>query len=472
MKTNKYILLLLMLFAGIGELFAQEKPNIIFIMADDLGYGDLGCYGQKKILTPQIDKMASEGMLFTDFYAGNTVCAPSRYSLITGKHPGNAYVRGNFEIGHARSFLGQLPIPEGEISIFEMVKQAGYITATYGKWGVGRAESSGAPDKKGVDDFFGFNCQRHAHTYYPRYLEGNRGEKIWLDGNDRGDGGEQYAHDLFTEKAIDFIKQNKAKPFLLYLPYTVPHTPFMVPDLGIYENKNWDENHKKQAAMITRLDKDVGRILELLKELKIDDNTIVFFTSDNGAHGQGGTLDFFESSGSLRGIKRDLYEGGIRTPMIVRWPDKIKAGSISDHVGAFWDIMPTFADLTGTKLPDETDGISFLPELLDKLQPTHEFLYWEFFGTNYQWTPESKIPRNWLKNQAVRLGKWKAVRHNLQDNLVQGPAKFSPIELYNLESDISERNDVADKHPEIVKYISGFMKASHSPTEHFQFYTQ
>jgi arylsulfatase A len=472
MKAFKYILKGLMLYAGTGSLFAQEKPNIIFIIADDLGYGDLGCYGQEKILTPQIDKMAGEGMRFTDFYAGNTVCAPSRYSLLTGKHPGHSYVRGNFEIGHSRSFLGQLSIPENEPTIFDLLKNEGYSTAAFGKWGVGRAESSGAPDKKGVDDFFGFNCQRHAHTYYPRYLEGNRGEKIWLDGNDRKDGGKQYAHDLFTEKAIDFIKQNKNKTFFLYLPYTIPHTPFMVPDLGIYENKNWEENHKKQAAMISRLDKDVGRILDLLKELNIDKNTIVFFTSDNGAHGDGGTLEFFEASGPLRGKKRDLYEGGIRTPMIVRWPGKIEAGSISNHIGAFWDITPTFAGLTGTTPPKETDGISFLPELLNKPQPKHEFLYWEFFGTNYQWTPESKSPRNWLKNQAVRIGNWKAIRHNLQNNLVHAPVEFSPIELYNLDEDISEQNDVADKHPEIVKYMSGLMKASHSPSEHFNFYTK
>lgn len=457
---------------GLMGLFskAEDKPNIIFIMVDDLGYGDLGCYGQEKIKTPNIDKMASEGMRFTDFYAGNSVCAPSRCSLITGKHPGNAAVRGNFEVGHWNSFLGQLPIPENETTIFDIVRQAGYVTAAYGKWGLGRAESSGDPNNNGVDDFYGFNCQRHAHTYYPHYLEANRGEKVWLKGNDRKDGGEQYAHDLFTQKAFDFLSKNKDKPFFLYLPYTLPHTPFMVPNLGIYENRDWQEAHKKQAAMISLLDKDVGRIMDHLKELGIDKNTIVFFTSDNGAHGNGGTVEFFEASGPLRGKKGDLYDGGIRTPMIVRWPGKIKAGSTSDHVGAFWDVMPTFADLTDINMSDEiTDGISFLPELESKSQPDHKFLYWEYFSTDYQWTPDQKTLRNQLKSQAVRMGKWKAIRHNQHKDFKDEPIAFSEIELYNLETDVSESNNVASQYPNVVEVMLEKMIKSHSPAEHFNF---
>lgn len=432
---------------------SQEKPNIIFIMADDLGYGDLGCYGQEKIQTPRIDQLAKEGMRFTDFYAGATVCAPSRCSLLTGKHNGHAHVRGNYEIGHWDSFLGQLPIPEDETTIFEVLKQKDYATACYGKWAMGRAESSGAPDKHAVDDFFGYNCQRHAHSYYPYYLEGNHGQKIWQEGNFRKDGGQTYSHDVLAEKALDFIKANKDTNFFLYVPFTIPHGPFQVPDLGIYENKDWGKNLKIQAAMITRMDKDVGRIMDLLKELGIDKNTIVFFTSDNGAHGSGGTLEFFQASGPLRGRKRDLYEGGIRAPMIVSWPGRIEAGSVSNYIGAFWDIMPTFAEISGTKAPGELDGISFLPELLGKEQAKHHHLYWEFYEQDGK--------------QAVRKGKWKAVRLNLHQDFYG-----APVELYNLEEDIAEKNDVADQHPEIVEDMLGLMKASHSPSKFFKFKSQ
>jgi arylsulfatase A-like enzyme len=453
MKIYKLIISGIIFLAGTGNIFAQEKPNIIFIMADDLGYGDLGCYGQEKIQTPQIDQLAREGMRFTNFYAGATVCAPSRCSLLTGKHNGHAYVRGNYEIGHWDSFLGQLPIPEDETTIFEILKQKDYATSCYGKWAMGRAESSGAPDRHAVDDFYGYNCQRHAHSYYPYYLEGNRGQKHWQNGNKREPGGETYSHDLIAEKALEYIKANQDTNFFMYLPFTIPHGPFEVPDLGIYENLNWEKNHKIQAAMITRMDKDVGRIMDLLKQLGIDEKTIVFFTSDNGAHGDGGTLDFFQASGPLRGRKRDLYEGGIRTPMIVRWPGKIAEQKVSDHVGAFWDIMPTLAEITGTKSPSEIDGISFFPELQGKEQPKHHHLYWEFYEKDGK--------------QAVRKGKWKAVRLNLHDNFYG-----SPVELYNLEEDISEKNNVANLHPDIVFEMMGLMKASHCPSEFFKFRSQ
>jgi len=442
-----------LLFTLLNPIFAQTSqtlPNIIFIMADDLGYGDLGCYGQEKIKTPEIDALAASGMRFTQFYAGASVCAPSRCSLLTGKHNGHAYVRGNFEIGHWNSFLGQLPIPEDEVTLFDMLKQADYATACYGKWAMGRAESSGAPDRHAVDDFLGYNCQRQAHSYYPYYLEGNFGEKHWQEGNTRKDGGQTYSHDVLAEKALEFIKANKDTNFFLYLPFTIPHIPFEVPDLDIYKDKNWDKKLKTQAAMISRMDKDVGRIMDLLRELDIDENTIVFFTSDNGAHGKGGTFEFFKSSGQLRGKKRDLYEGGIRTPMIVNWPGKIKAGSESDYIGAFWDVMPTFAELAGVKAPSEIDGISFLPELTGKEQARHHHLYWEFYEQGGK--------------QAVRKGKWKAVRLNLHADYYN-----APVELYNLEEDISESNNVADQYPEIVEDMLGLMKASHSPSEFFQF---
>lgn len=468
--TYKQYFFIALILALSFSSFAQDKPNIIFIMVDDLGYGELGCYGQEKMQTPRIDKMASEGMLFTDFYAGNAVCAPSRYSLVTGKHPGHSAVRGNFEVGHWNSFLGQLPIPEEDVTIFDIVKQEGYATATYGKWGLGRAESSGAPDRNGVDDFFGYNCQRHAHSHYPRYLEGNRGEKIWLEGNERKEGGKQHSHPLFTQKALEFISANKDNPFFLYLPYALPHAPLEVPDLGIYADKPWNEKQKKQAAMISLIDKDVGLILDLLKTLEIAENTIVFFTSDNGAKGDDHTLEFFEAGGPLRGKKSDLYEGGIRTPMIAWWPGKIEAGSTSAFAGAFWDMMPTCAELSGADLSNvETDGISFVPELTGKQQKPHDFLYWEYFSTDYQWNPGLPTTQHQLKSQALRMGKWKAIRHNKHTDFKDVPVDFSSVELYNLEEDISEVHNEASKHPEVVKDMLELMNANHSPSEYFKF---
>ena len=449
----------------------NEKPNIIFIMADDLGYGQLGCYGQEKMQTPNIDKMASEGMRFTDFYSGSSVCAPSRCSLVTGKHPGHAYIRGNLEIGAWDSYLGQLPLPESETTVFDVVKGAGYSTGVYGKWGLGRAASSGSPENNGVDDFFGYNCQRQAHSYYPRYLEGNRGEKIWLENNRREDGGMYYSHDLIAEKALEFIRDHRDTPFLLYLPFTIPHGPMEVPGLGIYEDKDWGHRFVTESAMVTRMDSDVGRIFALLEELGIDEKTVVFFTSDNGPHG-GGTVEFFEASGPLRGKKSDLYEGGIRVPMIARWPGKIEAGSVSNHVGAFWDMMPTFAELSGSNLPIErTDGISFLPELLGDPQVEHEYLYWEYHSTDYGWKPDMETNQLRFQNQAIRVGKWKAIRHNLVDNFENTPVEFSELELYNLEEDISESDDLASERPDVVGMLLGLMKACHVPTEHFKIRT-
>lgn len=429
----------------------SQQPNIIFIMADDLGYGELGCYGQEKIMTPRIDEMAEEGIRFTDFYAGSTVCAPSRCSLLTGKHTGHAHVRSNYEVGHWFSYLGQLPIPEDETTLFEILKQKEYATSCYGKWAMGNAVSTGAPEKHGVDDFLGYNCQRHAHSYYPYYLEGNLGYKHWQEGNSRKPNGKHYSHDIIAQKSLDFIEANKDTAFFLYIPFTIPHTPFEVPDTFPYtEKKDWNPKHRIHAAMITRMDKDIGRIIDLVKELGIDDNTIIFFTSDNGAHGEGGTKPFFQSTGPLRGYKRDLYEGGIRIPMIVRWPNKIKAGTVSNHVGAFWDIMPTFAELTGCDAPAEIDGISIVPELTGNEQAQHHHLYWEFYDRGGK--------------QAIRKGKWKGVRTDIDNNFYT-----AKLQLFNLEEDLEEQNDVADQHPEIVKDLMGIMKSDHTPSEHFKF---
>lgn len=426
----------------------NHSPNIIFIMADDLGYGDLGCYGQKHIKTPNIDALAMQGKRFTQFYAGSTVCAPSRCSLLTGKHTGHAFVRGNHEIGSWESWQGQLPLPEGTRTIASMLKKQGYATACIGKWGLGRAGSSGDPNRQGFDLFFGYNCQRHAHNYYPRYLERNN-EKIYLEGNDRGKTGMHYSHDLLTDEALKFIETNKDQKFFLYLPYTIPHTKFQVPELGEYENKDWKPNHKIQAAMISRMDRDIGRIMQLLEELKIDRNTIVIFTSDNGPHGDGGTLQFFNAAGPLRGRKRDLYEGGIRTPFIVRWPGKVALGTTSDHIAAFWDVLPTFADFTKTSAPADCDGISFLPELLGEAQKKHDYLYWEFYEAGGK--------------QAVRKGDWKAVRLNVHEDA------GSPLELYNLKEDISEHDNVAGKFPEIAEQLKAIMQKAHTKSEYFTF---
>ncbi len=431
---------------------AQNKPNIIFVMADDLGYAQLGCYGQEKIKTPRIDQLARQGMRFTNFYAGNTVCAPSRASLVTGQHPGHAYVRNNYEIGAKDSYLGQLPLPAEEVTFFEILQQAGYQTGCFGKWGLGRAESEGDPNRQGVDEFFGYNCQRQAHSYYPYYLEGNRGAKIMLDGNTRQPGGPHYSHSLIVDRSLDFVRKNKDTPFFLYLPVCIPHYDNEIPDQGIYRDKEWEEYKRIQAAMITRLDTDVGRLVDLLEELKIDDNTLVIFTSDNGGHNgrKGDNVGyFFETNGALRGFKGELYEGGLRVPFVARWPGKIRAGATSEHIAAFWDVLPTFAAIADQPVPEACDGVSFLPELLGEEQPPHPHLYWEFYGYG-----------GW---RALRQGPWKAVQKGLHQNA------NAPIELYNLEADVGETTDLAGKHPELVQELANLMKTEHTPSEIFQF---
>ncbi|HJZ81346.1 MAG TPA: arylsulfatase, partial [Pyrinomonadaceae bacterium] len=352
---------------------AERRPNIILILADDLGYGDLGCYGQKMIETPNLDRMASEGLRFTNFYAGSTVCAPSRASLMTGVHQGHAYIRGNSTLvpvpGQSGQDARRLSLRSQDVTVAEVLKAKGYATGLIGKWGLGEAETTGVPNRKGFEYFFGYLNQTHAHNYYPDYLWRNQERAPLAKGT--------YSHDLFTKEALEFIRRYRAQPFFLYLAYTIPHANnelrrvtgngMEVPSDAPYSDKPWPQHQKNYAAMVTRMDADIGKVFTLLKELRLDNDTVVFFSSDNGPQGvdEGGfNPDFFASHGVLRGIKRDLYEGGIRVPMIVRGPGKIKAGQVSDQVWAGWDFMPTAAALAGVKPLAGIDGISMLPTLL------------------------------------------------------------------------------------------------------------
>ena len=410
-----------------------DKPNIIFILADDLGYGDLGCYGQNKIRTPNIDRLAEEGMRFTQCYAGSTVCAPSRCCLMTGRHTGHARIRGN----------ARVPLAPEDLTVAEFLKTASYKTAAIGKWGLGDEGTTGIPNRHGFDEWFGYLDQVRAHDYYPEFLWRNE-RQFQLRGNANGRKGD-YSHDWFTRSATNFIRISQKHPFFLYLAYTIPHANNELKDKGMevpadvpYSREEWPQQEKNKAAMITRLDADVGKILGRLKELKLDQNTIIFFSSDNGPHQEGGVdPKFFGSSGPLRGIKRDLYEGGIRVPMIVRWPGRIKAGSTNAQVWAFWDFLPTAAEIAGVKPPKDIDGISMLPTLLGTRQTNqHEFLYWEFHERGFQ--------------QAARMRDWKAVR----------PATDTPPELYDLTTDPGETKNVANQHPEIVARIEEYLKSA------------
>jgi len=423
-----------MLLAATNAVGADDagKPNIVYIMADDLGYGHLGCYGQKEIQTPNIDRMAAEGMRFTDHYAGSALCAPSRCVLMTGLHTGHCFIRSN----HRLPVEGNVPIPADSQTIPKLLTKAGYATACIGKWGLGYPGSTGDPIKQGFDHFFGYNCQRQAHTYYPGHLWRND-EKVILQGNQDGRK-KDYSHDLLTAEALTFIRDNREKPFFVYLPYTIPHAAFQVPDQGIYAEKPWPAVKRNIAAMITRMDGDVGRILALLKELDLERNTLVIFTSDNGSAG-GDLLTKFNGSGPLRGQKGSMYEGGLRAPMVARWPGKIAPGTVSNHVCAFQDMMPTFAELAGVSVPKPTDGISIVPTLLGQgQQQQHEFLYWEL-----------KTAR------AVRMGDWKAVQ-----------AKAS-LALFDLSKDPGEKNNLAADHADVVEQIHKFIATSHRDSPFF-----
>ncbi len=449
-----------------------KKPNIVFILADDLGYGDLGSYGQQKIRTPHLDQMAKEGMRFTQFYAGSPVCAPSRAVLMTGKHGGHAFIRDNKEVRPE----GQWPIPATEVTIAEVLKTRGYATGAFGKWGLGFVGSTGDPNRQGFDLFYGYNCQREAHNFYPDHLWRND-KRVVLEGNNRGLTGKHYSHDLIEAEALQFIRDNRDKPFFAYVPFTIPHLALQVPEDSLaeyagkwddppYDGKNGYLPHPTPraayAAMVTRMDRSVGRIFALLKELKLDDDTLVIFTSDNGgAFGEvtrgdfefkpgrmGGTdYVFFGSTGNSRAFKGSIYEGGIRTPFIARWPGTIKAGSTSNLPAVFYDVMATLAEIAGASTPKESDGISFLPTLTGKgKQRKHEFLVWDFGGYGGQ--------------QAVRLGNWKGLRRNLH----QGNTR---LELYNLAADPGEQTNLADKYPKIVKRMEQILTEQHRPSADF-----
>ncbi|MEW6234582.1 MAG: arylsulfatase [Candidatus Omnitrophota bacterium] len=408
-----------------------SKPNIIFILADDLGYGDLGCYGQKTIQTPSIDRMAQEGMRFTDCYAGSTVCAPSRCCLMTGYHTGRARIRGN----------KRHPLLPQDVTVAEVLKDAGYATGIIGKWGLGAPNDSGIPNRQGFDYWFGYLDQARAHNYYPDYVWKNE-ERFFFEKW-------TYSHDAFAAEAHDFVKRNRANPFFLYLAYTIPHAfneggvnGMPIPSDAPYSKENWPQASKNHAAMITRLDGDVGKLFTLLKELGLDENTIVFFSSDNGPHKEGGAdPNFFDSNGPLRGIKRDLYEGGIRVPMIARWPGKIQAGAASAEPWAFWDFLPTAAELGGANVPTAIDGLSMVPALTSQPQRRHNYLYWEFYERGF--------------DQAVRMKNWKGVRHGID----------APVELYNLSGDLGEERDIAAQHPDIAAEIAAIMNNAHVDSE-------
>jgi arylsulfatase A-like enzyme len=417
----------------------KNRPNIIFIMADDLGYGDLGCYGQKLIQTPSIDRMAAEGMRFTQCYAGACVCAPSRSVLMTGQHTGHTRVRENkCRVGGVPDEVTgggcRLPLLPEDVTVAEVLKEAGYATGITGKWGLGEAGTTGVPTRQGFDEWFGYLNQNHAVFYYTDYLWRNE-EKVALEGN-RDGRQQQYTHDLFTDFALDFIRRHQDKPFFLYVPYTIPHFNIEVPSTEPYADKPWPEKAKTFAAMITRMDRDVGRILDLLAELGIDDNTIVFFCSDNGAAGSGGPM--FNSSGPLKGGKGGFQEGGIRTPMVVRWPGNVPAGKVSDATWYYADVMPTLAELAGTKPSANIDGVSVVPALLagEQHNLSERFIYWE--------SPPPKL------HQVVRWRNWKARRREPGQRL----------ELYNLADDLGEDNNIAEQHPEVIAVFEEYLKTA------------
>ncbi len=475
---RRYTIPLVLLFLSSGFVFtncrskeekkveAEKKTNIIFILADDLGYGDLGFLGQEYIETPNIDRLAKEGMFFTSHYSGATVCAPSRSSFLTGLHTGHTPIRGNLGVNPE----GQYPMPDSIASVAKVLSGAGYKTGAFGKWGLGFIGTTGDPNQQGFEQFYGYNCQSLAHRYYPAYLWQNE-NKVVLEGNGWTEK-TTYAPDLIQKETIAFLENNKENPFFLFMPIVMPHAELAAPDDEIFQKyraKFKDEKprlpgkgteygtdintsayqsqphpHATFAAMVERIDLYVGEVLQKVDELGLSENTLIIFASDNGAHKEGGAdPDFFNSNGPYRGHKRDLYEGGVRTPMIAWWPGKIQAGSQSDHISAFWDLLPTFADVAGADIPENIDGISFLPTMLQqKDQKEHGFLYWEFHEQGGK--------------QAVRQGKWKAVK--LQ---VFGSEKPT-VELYDLSTDIAEENNIAAENPEKAKELEGLMNSSHT----------
>lgn len=454
--------LLLTILLLLPAVHAAERPNVAFILADDMGYGEAGCYGQKLMATPQIDRLAAEGMRFTQFYAGSAVCAPSRSVFLTGQHTGHTRVRGNA----GRQNSAAQTLQAGDVTVAEVLKQAGYTTAVIGKWGLGTESNEGDPLKQGFDHQFGFISQTHAHNHYPDFLWRD-GRRITLP-NDRTQVGEvegtgyatkpvAYANDLFFDEAQTFIAQHRAGPFFLFLALTTPHANNErartlgdgneVPDYAPYAGRPWNDSQKGHAAMVTRMDRQIGELMDRLRELGIDRDTIVIFSSDNGAHREGGpNYDpaFFNASGPLSGIKRDLLEGGIREPFIVRWPGRVAAGAVSGHVGYFGDLMATLAELAGARAPSQLDSISFVPALLGHAgQRRHDYLYWELYEGGL--------------SQAVLFdGRWKAIRAGGTE---------APVRLYDLADDLRETKDVAAANPAIVARAREALQAAHVDNE-------
>ena len=428
-----------------------RAPNVVYLLADDLGWSELGCYGQRLIRTPSLDRMAAQGMRFTQHYSGSAVCAPARCVLMTGLHSGHAFIRDNGEVAPE----GQRPIPAETRTLAELARDAGYATGIFGKWGLGGPDTEGVPNRQGFDQWYGYLCQRQAHNFYPRYLWRDE-QREELAGNDRGLTGEQYSHDLIADAALEFVRAHAHEPFLLYVPFTIPHLALQVPEDSLAEYEGlWDDPpyeggkgylphpapRAAYAAMVTRMDRDVGRLLDLLDELGIAGDTVVFFASDNGPTYDrigGSDSEFFHSAGPFRGLKGSLYEGGIRIPLLVRWRGQIEPGRVSGHVSAFWDVLPTVAELIGTPAPEDIDGLSFAPTLLgeDERQEQHDYLYWEF--------------RAYGGQQAVRVGDWKGVRQRMRGGNRE-------LELYDLARDVEEATDLAALHPALVERMRALM---------------
>jgi len=410
------------------------KPNIIYILLDDAGIGDFSAYGCKYGVTPNIDRLATEGMKFTRAYSGSAVCAPSRMVLMTGQHTGHILRRAN------QSKVGLLALPAGQTTVARMLQNAGYATGGFGKWGLGNPETTGVAEKQGFDVFFGYYDQKHAHNHYTDYLIRNSvkvpiqqsGKHTWAD----------YAPTRIADETLSFIEQNKDRPFFCYAAWTPPHGDYVIPENPVFSGKPWPEEIKSYAAMVALADRDVGRVMQKLKDLGIDDRTLVIFSSDNGANPE--FIEPLGSTGGLRGHKRMLYEGGTRAPLIVRWPGKIQPGTTSDLLTAFVDFLPTAAELSGLPAPKGIDGHSIVPTLLGKGQPTrHESLYFEIYEPYFQ--------------QAVRMGDWKGYRLGTK----------APLELYDLKADPAEKQNIAAAHPDIVRKIEAIMKAEHSPSPYY-----
>jgi len=448
----KYFFAIIFSFLFISTIAQDKKPNIIFILADDLGYGDIGCYGQQKIETPNIDKLAQKGMRFTQFYSGSTVCAPARSSFLTGLHTGHTAIRGN----KGYDPEGQSPLPDSIVTFANLLQQNGYATAAFGKWGLGYITTGGDPNKKGFDLFYGYNCQSLAHNYYPDHLWNNH-DRIDLAVKDS-----IFSGDLIHKEAMQYIKNSGQRPFFLYLPYTMPHAEVIAPhdSTFYYYVKKFNEQpftakrmydgrqlgeypHASFAAMVSRLDKYVGEIVKLVEEKGIANNTLIIFTSDNGPHKEGGgDPEFFNGNGIYKGIKRDLYEGGIRVPFIAYWPGRIKP-KVEGHPAALWDMYPTFLQLAGIPIRKKVDGISIAPLLLNNAkQKPHEYFYWEFHENDGR--------------QAILWGKWKAIK------LSVGKISDPSIELYDLSKDPGEMNNVAVQNPAIIKKMKGMFLKEHA----------